>query len=280
VHVIGPATLVAALSISAVPTAAQSVNELLAADMEEGAAAVWHLGHAGWAVKTRDHLLIFDYWESREPPRQASLANGFIDAEEIADQRTIIFVTHQHADHYDPKIFQWADTVPDITYVFGWNVRTDRPAVRMAGPREMRRIGGAVIATIDYDFDDVPEVAFLVEVDGVVVYQSGDHGTVTDEPNPIFIDNIDHLASLGKQIDLAFVSTFGRFGGGVVSEGDRYTIEKLRPRALFPMHHGGNEDLYERFAREMRREGVETAVHYAERRGDYFTYAAGGVRQN
>lgn len=29
-------------------------------------------------------------------------------------------VTHQHADHYDPKIFQWADTVPDITYVIGW----------------------------------------------------------------------------------------------------------------------------------------------------------------
>lgn len=117
---IGPATLVVALSISAVPTAAQSVNELLAADMEEGAATVWYLGHAGWAVKIRDHLLIFDYWESLEPPRQAWLANGFIDAAEIADQRTIVFVTHQHADHYDPKIFQWADTVPDITYVFGW----------------------------------------------------------------------------------------------------------------------------------------------------------------
>jgi L-ascorbate metabolism protein UlaG (beta-lactamase superfamily) len=117
---IGPATLVVALSISAVPTAAQSVNGLLAADMEEGAATVWYLGHAGWAVKTRDHLLIFDYWESLERPRQASLANGFIDAAEIADQRTIVFVTHQHADQYDPKIFQWADTVPDITYVFGW----------------------------------------------------------------------------------------------------------------------------------------------------------------
>ena len=107
---IGPATLVVALSIPAVPTAAQSVNELLAADMEEGAPTVWYLGYASWAVKTRDHLLIFDYWESLEPPRQASLANGFIDAAEIADQRTIVFVTHQDADHYDPKIFQWAGT--------------------------------------------------------------------------------------------------------------------------------------------------------------------------
>ena len=120
VRVMGPATLVVALSISAVPTAAQSVNELLAADIEDGAATVWYLGHAGWAVKTRDHLVIFDYWEFLKPPRQESLANGFIGAAEIADQRTIVFVAHQPADHCDPKTFQWADTVPDITYAFGW----------------------------------------------------------------------------------------------------------------------------------------------------------------
>jgi L-ascorbate metabolism protein UlaG (beta-lactamase superfamily) len=270
----------AVLGTLAAPATAQSVNELLNADMARGAATLWYLGHAGWAVKTRDHLLIFDYWESHEPPRDGTLANGFIDAAEIAGQRTIVFVTHQHGDHYDPKIFQWADTVRNITYVFGWNVTTDQQAVRMLGPRETRQIDGVMVATINHEFDNVPEVAFLVEVDGLVIYHSGDHGTVTEDPNPVFVDNIDYLSSLGRQIDIAFVSTFGRIGGGMVNNGDRYTIGKLKPRALFPMHHGGNEDLYEKFAREMKNEDAATAVHYADRRGECFTYAAGRVRKN
>ncbi|UCG87670.1 MAG: MBL fold metallo-hydrolase [Gemmatimonadota bacterium] len=269
--------LVSALSGSAAATTAQSVRDCLTADTGVGIATFWYIGHAGWAVKTSDHLLIFDYRESHEPPQEPSLANGFIDAAEIADQATIVFVTHQHGDHYDPKIFQWSDTVRDIRYVFGWNVATDRETVRMLGSRETREIGAVEISTINHEFDGVPEVAFLVTVDGLVIYHSGDHGTVTDDPNPTFVDNIDYLSSLRRQIDLAFVSTFGRIGGGLVNAGDRYTIEKLRPRALFPMHRGGNEELYERFAREISREDVKTAVYYANRRGDRFTYAGGRV---
>jgi len=274
------AAALAVVSASAAPAPAQTVSEMLDADVAPGAATLWYLGHAGWAVKTRSRLLIFDYWESHEPPRNASLANGFIDAAEIAGQRTIVFVTHQHGDHYDPKIFHWADSIGNITYVFGWNVTTDRPVVRMLGLRQTRQIDGVVVATINHEFDNVAEVAFMVEVDGLVIYHSGDHGTVTDDPNPVFIDNIDYLSSLGKRIDIAFVSTFGRIGGGMVNAGDRYTIEKLSPKSLFPMHHGDNEDLYERFAHEIENDGVKTAVHYADGRGDCFTYVAGRVRKN
>jgi hypothetical protein len=48
---------------------------------------------------------------------------------------------------------------------------------------------------------------------------------------------------------------------------------------MFPMHHGDNEDLYERFAREIRREDVKTAVHYARRPGDRFSYRSGRVER-
>ena len=41
------------------PAAKNWLNEPLAA----GQAVVWYLGHSGWAVKTQNHLLIFDYWK-------------------------------------------------------------------------------------------------------------------------------------------------------------------------------------------------------------------------
>ena len=113
-----------------------------------------------------------------------------------------------------------------------------------------------------------------------MIYHSGDHGTWSDPPNSVFTGNIDYVAARHEEIDIAFISTFGQRGGGsTINAGHRYSIEVLRPRVMFPMHHGGNEDLYERFAREIRREDVKTAVHYATRPGDHFTYGGGRIEK-
>ncbi len=37
-------------------------------ELADGEALIWYLGHAGWAVRTRSRLLIFDYWEQRDVP--------------------------------------------------------------------------------------------------------------------------------------------------------------------------------------------------------------------
>ncbi len=55
-------------------------------ELAPGEAVIWHLHHAGWAVKTKTHLLIFDYWQETRPPERPSLDNGFIVAEEMRDQ--------------------------------------------------------------------------------------------------------------------------------------------------------------------------------------------------
>ena len=254
---------------------AQSTPELLTAELAAGEATIWYLSHAGWAVKTREHLLIFDYWESSAPRSTRSLSNGYVNPAEIADQNVYVFVSHAHGDHYDPTVLQWRQAVSNITYIFGWEAGSDSEHVYMVQPRDTRQLGDLVVSTVNHDFDRIPEVAFLVAVDDVVIDHSGDHGTVTDAPNPTFVDNIDYLASRAGQIDVAFISTFGQIGGGTINNGDRYSIEKLRPRVMFPMHHGGNEDLYERFAREVRREDVKTAVRFATRPGDRFRYEAG-----
>ena len=54
--------------------------------LESDQAFIWYLYHSGWAVKTRNYLLIFDYTEPSERPTKRSLDSGSIDPAEIGDQ--------------------------------------------------------------------------------------------------------------------------------------------------------------------------------------------------
>jgi hypothetical protein len=95
-------------------------------NLNPGEAVVWYLGHCGYAVRTQNHFLIFDYQERHDGreaklrPAQPSLENGFIIPDEIKNLRVRVFATHEHEDHFDRVIFRWQETVPDIAYYFGW----------------------------------------------------------------------------------------------------------------------------------------------------------------
>lgn len=54
--------------------------------LQKGEAVVWYLGHSGWAVKTKNHLLVFDYSERAAPVSEPRLANGYINPSEIQNQ--------------------------------------------------------------------------------------------------------------------------------------------------------------------------------------------------
>ncbi len=258
---------------------AGGTKALLARELRPGEAILWHLFHAGWAVKTANHLLVFDYWERDEPPGPRTLANGHIDPEEISEQQVMVFVSHGHSDHFDPVIYAWREVIPEITYVFGWQATTATEFTYLTAPRADVEIDGVRIRTVNHEFDRIPEVAFLVEVDGITLFHSGDHGSTGDDLNPLFRDNINHLAGLSLEIDLAFLSIFGRRGGGIVNRGDLYTIEQLRPRVTFPMHRGGAEEAYEEWARAIADTGAPTDTEYAERRGQVFLYVDGRLRK-
>jgi len=116
--------------------AAADVPALLASSLGSGEAIVWALGHCAFAVKTRTRLLIFDYITGRGPkPEQPSLANGFVNPEEIKDQNVIVFVSHAHPDHFDPVILSWRSIVKNITNVFGWRADLGEETVELPRPR-------------------------------------------------------------------------------------------------------------------------------------------------
>jgi L-ascorbate metabolism protein UlaG (beta-lactamase superfamily) len=257
----------------------ESIETLLAQELADGEALIWYLGHCGWAVKTRTRLLIFDYWEQHAPRGVRSLANGRINTDEIRSLDVFVLVSHDHGDHYDPVILEWADELPKVTYVFGWDADLNPDFIYLTNERETWAFDGLEINTVNHRFDDIPEVAYLLKVDGLTIYHSGDHASTSETPNRTFTGNIDYFAEKQESVDIAFVSAFGRRGGAVVNNGDLYTIEKLRPRVVFPMHHGGGEDLNQRFADEVGPNFVTIPIVAPRRLGDRYLFSDGQLQR-
>jgi L-ascorbate metabolism protein UlaG (beta-lactamase superfamily) len=229
------------------------VASLLAKPLRDGEAIVWHLGHCGFAVRTRSRLLIFDYWPREPAPENPSLANGFINPEEIRDQDVTVFVSHNHSDHFDPVILSWRPVVKNITYVFGWNARKGERTVDLPAPRATKTLEGMEIFTVNCEQDDVPEVAYLVKVDGLSIYHSGDYLGPVDG----FKADMDYLLNKAGVIDLAFV-------------GRLKMAEILKPKVVFPIHAGGREYMYGAFAREAAQKKLPSRVICPENKGDRF----------
>ncbi len=260
---------------------------LLDRTLESGEAAMWYLGHCGWALKTKEHFLVFDYWNNGEDPASPCLANGHIDPEEIEDLDVYVFVTHEHGDHYDPTIFTWDEGIDNLTYVYGFRPETlfanretgyEGPAYEYVGPREHTTIDGMDIRTIAANDAGV---GFVVEVDGLVLYHAGDHAGWEEGEKDGFTSEIDYLDQYVDRLDLAFVNVTGCHAHGPepLKDGNVYTIEKLEPSVVIPTHAANREYVYEEIAGEYADEGVGTIIRYPVNRGDSFVYRGGDAQQ-
>jgi L-ascorbate metabolism protein UlaG (beta-lactamase superfamily) len=265
------------VSILLLPNPVVVDDSALTKPLAQGEAVICYLGHSGWAVRTQNHFLIFDYWEAMKPihagekfekPADASLATGFIVPAEIADQDVIVFVSHAHLDHYDPVILNWKNSIKNILYVFGWDIKNLNDVIRIDEPRKSVEIDGVKVYTIFHDTDGIPESAFLVQADGLSIYHSGDHGGGPANHDR-FIGNIDYLSGIDSNIDIAFTVTWG---------GEDYMIEKLSPKAVFPQHEGGAEYRLRKWADKARSAGITVPIFCVEKRGQQFFYSGGIVK--
>ncbi len=272
----GHATVVAALGG---PAASRGTGGAAAAPglagmrrLPRGEAAIWYLGHSGWAVKTREHLLVFDYGGSflGGPPDRPALCNGRIEPAELRGQRVTVFVTHEHADHFDPGIFAWSERLPGIRYVLGFRPDSAPPCEFM-GPRETRTVDGMRVTTIRANDTGV---GFVVEVDGLVLFHAGDHANRHRDLSGDYTPEIEFLRERGLKPDIAFLPISGcNFGDHVAVEiGADWTLRTLEPAMFLPMHGGFLQCRYAPANAECNRRfpGIRTAT--VENRGDFVRY--------
>jgi L-ascorbate metabolism protein UlaG (beta-lactamase superfamily) len=237
-----------------------------------GQAFVWYLGHCGFAVRTSGHLLIFDYQETRDGqkpkvrPASPSLDNGWIETLEVRNLKVRVFVTHSHDDHYSPVIFTWKDAIPDIAYYFGWQAPVEGSFIRsFVRPRAELDAGDLTVATINSHHAGVPEVAWLVKVDGLVVYHNGD--CCPSDP----VAEYAFLGTKTDRIDLAFLPP-------VYAEGEAYTAQNVaffktfRVGTAFPMHVQAGDPMYFGFQKSFQDRFPGLDIRVPMRMGEKFVY--------
>jgi ankyrin repeat protein len=255
-------------------------NEL--ADRE---AVLWYLGHCGWAIKTKSKLLIFDYWERSGKPTEPCLANGHILPAEIKDENVYVFVSHEHRDHYDSTIFSWANSLDNITYIFGFHPENLDEDERMGyAGQQYEYIDFNSTKTID-DIDITTIRAndagqgFLVKADGLSIYHAGDHAGWREGQREGFTSEIDFLAGKSEKIDFAFVNVTGCHVRDTIAlaEATYYTIDKLNPQILVPTHGIDREEVYKAFAEKIHGKGYDIEVLCPNHRGDKYVYKSNQV---
>jgi L-ascorbate metabolism protein UlaG (beta-lactamase superfamily) len=242
--------------------------------LKSGEAVVWFLFHAGWAVKTSSALMIFDYLVEAGDPERSSLSDGYVNPHKIKDQNVYVFISHGHGDHFDRNVLKWKETIPNITYIFGWQGKEVQGHYAFGKERVSESIGPLKVKNIFHDFDNIPESAFLIEVDGLTIYHSGDHGNSSGELNPAYKDNIDYMSQQAKKFDLVFLSIFG----SPTYDGELYAIDKFNPRVMLPMHYYGREADAGGFVRLAQSKFPKTKFWYPLKKGDSFLYKNGEIK--
>lgn len=228
---------------------------------------IWSLGGNGWAVRIGQKVLVFDYVSRGDPDppgpgEQRNLANGYIDPQQLKEYQVYVLVTHSHWDHFDQVIFEWQDQIDQISYIFGWQAGSNPEHYYLADPRSHLRLDDLEIYTIN-SFSDVPEVAYLIQVEGLTLYINGDY-------QGSYREDFEYLRSISDQIDIAFMIGWPYQDHQNFQQAE-LLIETFHPTYLFAICREGNEDKSQQFAEMMLEQGVESQILYPEQRGADFT---------
>ncbi|NOR46379.1 MAG: hypothetical protein GQ534_12410 [Candidatus Delongbacteria bacterium] len=250
-------------------------------DYKNGEAKIWFLGHSGWAIKTKDHLLVFDYWENNRvtKPNFPNINNGYLDPEQLKDENIIVFISHSHQDHYQASLFDWEKKYSNVKYIVGFDPKKDVKNISIMEGRKTIKIDGVEINTIP---STDAGVGFLVKTNDLTILHPGDHANMSKELNGPYVKEIDYLATLTKNVDISFFPVTGcNFRDKVsLKMGIKYAIDKFNPKIVFPMHCGNNEGKLKEFMDEALADGIKANFECASCKGDNFIYKNGDVVEN
>ncbi|MDR1664369.1 MAG: MBL fold metallo-hydrolase [Clostridiales bacterium] len=233
---------------------------------------VFYLGHSAWVVETPGHFLLFDV-QDHNVAEDGALTDGRVGTASVSGKPAYALFSHKHHDHYSGKLHEaFAAAVPPYFTLLGDFSSRDKPNTFTLRPREKREFadasGGITVHTAD---STDAGVCWLVQADGINIFFAGDNADWADgDPNnKVYYREIDYIAGLGLNIDMAFIPVCTFFGQrpADMTRGAIYAVEKLKPALTFPMHGNGREYLYREFEGDLRKTGSTAKVVCAEGHG-------------
>jgi ankyrin repeat protein len=231
-----------------------------------GEAVAWYLNHRGWAVRTQDHMLVFDAEEfGVNRPTQPSLANGFITPAEIGHLDVISFYTTFHASPGElAYVHEIEDSLARVTYVH--NAKENwrgSEAVVYVTPGEPYTIDGMDLVTIEVT-QEMTSLGYLIELDGLVIYYAGFRAENLDR----FKQDLEFLAQHTDRVDVAFLPVV--FSGREDETDFWYFLERFRPRAVGLLDPNRREHMFGEVAAAIAAWDIDAVVFAAANPGDAF----------
>jgi len=231
--------------------------------MNNPKAKITYLFHSGYAVETSQHLFIFDYYQPGANPRR-DLANGIITAEYLQTKTNVyVFASHSHPDHFDPVIFEWAKTNPNITYILSSDIHSNInvPRYHIMSPYEEWKQEDALIKS--FGSTDAG-LSFLVQADELSLFHAGDLNwwhwkgeskAERDYAESIFKAEMEKIAP--ESSDIAFFPVDRRLEE-FYCLGAEYFAAQMHPKLLLPMHFGDDYGATKAFAAKVKNSPLST----------------------
>ena len=206
---------------------------------------ITYIHHSSFCVELENSILLFDYFKGDLPKFDTN-------------KKLYVFASHFHEDHFDKCIFDIQNVHPDVTYILSKDIKRHRSKYIKAAKNSVILNFNENISIDDMKIKTLESsdigVAFLIKIEGKVIYHAGDlnwwhwEGENSDEENKYaenkFKDGIDKIKDL--DIDLAFVPLDPR-QGDFYYLGFNYFMENTNTKVAFPMHMWGDFSLCNTF---------------------------------
>lgn len=235
---------------------------------------ITYIGHSGFLAETQNVNFLFDYYSGEIPSMPA-------------EKPLYVLVSHKHADHFNPEIFQLEEQYPHIKFLLSYDIKvTPYQLEKWKVSKGAEEKITTIKAHENYELNDCAlttlkstdsGVAFLVFVNGQTIYHAGDlnwwcwEGDTKQEANNMtanFKNEIGRLENLF--IDVAFLPIDPR-QEAFYYLGMEYFLEHVQTGCAFPMHFWDDFSICDKFLQDGHCKGKEIIIQKIHRTGESFT---------
>ena len=232
--------------------------------MEEIEAKIYYIYHSGFAIKTKNHFLVFDYYKEPTENDQTKQQSVVLSPENIKGMKNVfVFSSHSHEDHFNSSIFDWQNYNSNIQYVLSKDIKIDKSKsnYNFIEEGEEKLIEDVYVKA--YGSTDIG-ISFLVKVDGLTIFHAGDlnwwHWKEDSLEEQAVAESLfkAHIEKLKEEecIDIAFFPVDPRLEEFYYI-GGKYFAEKIHPKLLIPMHFGDDVAITKKFADRMKKLNIK-----------------------
>lgn len=208
---------------------------------------VTHLFHSGFLVELDGSALLFD-WNPTSEYRVIADVASFPHAGTL-----YVFVSHAHADHYTPKVWELGRYLPNVEITFivdevvaGYAPADDDLDVVACEPEQIYEIDDNLEVTTLNSTDE--GLAFCADIAGKSIYHAGDLSVWwwperDSSLNEQSVRQCSYFLEIleDKHIDLAMLPITPRAGADG-NRGIELFMSKVGADVVVPMHYGDDRE--------------------------------------